>query len=426
MPPRYKRKRRSDDEDSTGLGIDAELAEVQQEEPEIQSLDALPRHEVEHLPLTVEIPGLLTSARHYAFESPLRYVKKLKGFAFAVAPGICLPGLTKGLRAAFFPDFDFDKLKDTIRKRLARLKAKGKVRPLQQVQSLLDDKTQKRVSLTKATEKVKMGFEGGVFLDQQASAVINNRQDDIPGTLEYAVPPEEQKVLSVAPWNLRPDSMRRLHPGTRAYLMLMTQCHCLPVAAQIQAWHRDIGRATSVEHIWIDVETAQLVLVELKLIDSNTYGEHHAHLHPPYQNQINSKHNQDLLELGFEKWMLEFTYQIGIHQALLVTVDRLLTARAEPLPAWVEEGIPAAAPVLASHWVTIKPPSTQPLVAVSSSSPAAANRNADGGEELAGEGEGAAGPMAGEWVASSSMGGQDGEVDRGDEEDEGESDALDL
>ena len=326
-----KRKKTSRSNGTDDEYEESDVIELEEEgPPPIDCIENLPMAYVERLqvPLT-QITAQQAFPASLWQHAPIGWFrqKKRKGFAFRLPNcSITLPGLSESLMQAFWPDYDYTKVNQVIKKKQEEARKHGIVDAAKKSFKLMKQNFGTNLQVYCAGTGKTKGFERGTLVDKQLTWVMNREQDEsLLGDKFYEVLPQEEEDWRQPPWQLPLSTVQRLHPQARIYLLHMSKhLQCIPLAAQVPAWHKFLGVGTFVEHLWYDQESKQLILVEFKIAQDRFLHESHAPLKHPFSHVSNSLLHRYMLQLYFQKFMYEQTYASKIHRSVLVTVDEYL------------------------------------------------------------------------------------------------------
>jgi hypothetical protein len=110
------------------------------------------------------------------------------------------------------------------------------------------------------------------------------------------------------------------HPLSSLVFAHLLQMGLRPVQAQVPVADPLLRLATSIDQVWFDATTCQIVVIEIKVTDTNGYHRAGGKMLYPLHMVVNSCHNQYQLQLLLTDHMFRCTFGFVNTRALLVRV----------------------------------------------------------------------------------------------------------
>jgi hypothetical protein len=114
--------------------------------------------------------------------------------------------------------------------------------------------------------------------------------------------------------------LHMFHPLSSLVFAHLLQLGLRPLQAQVPVADPLLRLATAVDQIWFDGTTGQIVVIELKVTDTDGYHSAGSNMLRPLQTVVNSCHNQYQLQLLLTDHMFRRTFGLDNTMALLVRV----------------------------------------------------------------------------------------------------------
>jgi hypothetical protein len=114
--------------------------------------------------------------------------------------------------------------------------------------------------------------------------------------------------------------LHTFHPLSSLVFAHLLQLGLRPVQAQVPVADPLLRLATSIDQVWFDTTTRQMVVIELKVTDTNGYHSAGGKMLHPLHTVVNSCHNQYQLQLLLTDHMFRCTFGFLNTRALLVRV----------------------------------------------------------------------------------------------------------
>jgi hypothetical protein len=127
--------------------------------------------------------------------------------------------------------------------------------------------------------------------------------------------------------------LHTFHPLSSLVFAHLLQLGLRPLQAQVPVASPLLRLATAVDQVWFDATTGQMVVIELKVTDTDGYHVADSNMLYPLQTVVNSCHNQYQLQLLLTDHMFRCTFGIDNTRALLVRVTPT-GVHTTPLDEW--------------------------------------------------------------------------------------------
>jgi hypothetical protein len=268
------------------------------------------------------------------FRSPFIYLRSLKKAVFAHNP---IPNKLRGLhdtmKAAFYDNYSNFKVSRNVEKLKTQRSSDG----IQTEDQYYKD-MKKGISMYSSNSKgAPRGLMGGSLIDNHCNAAINQKPIEADTKHDnYPASKKEKKVFMNKPWNIEEKQVDLICPHARKVLMHLVNLGFTPIRAQLIVWHEGLNIITKAEQLWLDLNTGELILFELKLAADEKYKLGNKKMHYPYNEQVNSSKNQHQLHLLFQKKMVEFTFAVTINKAAVVRINHDKQVQLYYLESWTE------------------------------------------------------------------------------------------
>jgi hypothetical protein len=242
-----------------------------------------------------------------------------------------LRGATKILRAVFYPTYNFNDCKAKLMVKKAKLALLG----IDIAGSL-----PRAEGISSSTmSKIRFAHQGlklGDIVDKAVNAVINNRI--LPIETAYELEPGFTiELLESIGLDVPERTLIHVHPLAQIFMRDMIKQGFKPLRAQVPVGSGEMRMGTLIDSMWIHIKSGFIAIIEMKKFEKFYYESFNGQMRAPYQDKVNSPHNQHQIFLGWADWMFSETFGRRADIAIIVRVS-LRGIQFYPLEPWVLEG----------------------------------------------------------------------------------------